>query len=224
MKKTIPLLALLLCLCLCASASAGADLSALSGNSFLKIASDPATGARFVTTTLKGKDLAFAHANESAGYYSAAQWDILVWPAADGEYPVLRLNLRYYTDPAHGFDEIDSVTFTVSGKQYTFTDLFDPDLLDAAEGGYRQMVIIQIGEKNIDFVNNLFALESLCLESKDQTGPAFSVPAVLHGIEDIPVTLGAGFLLDGMAVQNAFAAIGGMDTLEKVESAPMTVR
>lgn len=223
MKKFLTLLTACLLLVLTASTAMAAtvDLSYVRSNPDI-FTIDPSSdgSAYFVETVLTAKDRHFTHKYESDYYWSSTQFDVLVLGIdSNDQYPVWRCWVIYANDTS--FKKIDSVTFVLGGKRYTFTDIDDPEnWYTQNETSYLEEMLIKFGMDNLEFV---VALEEYCnsLESVDD----FQCTLILHAAnEDITVTLGSGFALDFMLTKKAYLEMDGLSTIDRVISTEMTVR
>ncbi|MBR6705459.1 MAG: hypothetical protein IKI84_02090, partial [Clostridia bacterium] len=227
MKKTLSFILALALLCSCASTlAAGYDMTYIRENSnAFTIDVNEDSEVAFVESTLSAKERSFVHRYESDHRYSSTMFDVLVINyEKSSAYPVPRLWITYCADE---YIYYDSVTFTLNGKDYTFSGISDPDWRSKDEKGVVEEALIKFGTEAVDF---LFALKNyrekfasydeLMNETK---GP--KIKMVLHGrSEDITVTLGGGFLLDfTYIIEGAYMETGGLDYIENVISTTMSV-
>lgn len=177
--------------------------------------------AAFIETTLTAMERSFTHKYDSSKLYSTTKFDVLVVNyQTPSNYPIFRLWVSYCADDA--FQNIEKATFAMGNKQYTFSDISDPDwLVYDAESGYTEDVLIRFNEDNLSF---LMALEEMTtgkgtIEELNQS----DLRLILHGNEDIEITLGSGFLLDFIAIKNAWLTLNGKEYLDKVTGSDMSV-
>lgn len=221
MKKFVALLSAVLMIVLSMSSAFAASLNLTyvrNNPDIFTIDLNSAGNAVFVETVLTAKDRHFLHKYESDYYWSSTQFDVLgLGYGTNDAYPVWRLWIVYANDI--GYQYIDSVTFILEGKSYTFTDIDDPDWLTHNETSYLEELLIKFGLENLDFV---VALEQYCNKLEDVDD--FQCTLILHGREDITVTLGGGFALDFVLTKKAYIEMDGLDTIDRVGSTPMTTR
>ncbi len=227
MKKLLSLFLALALLASCSSSfAAGYDLTYVEENdSVFTIDVDSDRGVAFIESTLSASDRSFTHKYESDYRYSSTMFDILVINYGESDaYPVPRLWITYCADK---YLYYDSVTFTVEGMDYTFTDIDDSEWRSKDEKGVIEQVLIKFGTENLKF---LAALEDLYEkyptynELMDEIdGP--KIRMVLHGRnEDLKVTLRSGFMLDyALIIQGAYINTDGLDYIGEVNSSHMTV-
>ena len=208
MKKTLSIL-LTLCLLL-ASASALADVDL----SYLKEQPDifdiyEGEEMSSACTTMTAGDLSFEHAHESDYNYSFTYFELWFEKGSDVIYPVL--NVVYCADDPLN---IYAISFDVEGTRYTFD--VDPDEPDQEEHGISESRIIFFGPESFDF---LVALENITddCDTADEM-MAHRITAILHGDEDLTVTLSDVFLIDFYIIlEEAYMELGGMDTFDQLE-------
>ena len=229
MKKLFSLFLALALLCSCASSlAAGYDMSYIRDyDSLFTVDVNDDEGVAFVESVLSASERSFVHKYESDYRYSSTMFDILVIDYdKSSAYPIARLWITYCADE---YIYYDSVTFTLDGKDYTFTGISDPDWRSEDEKGVVEKALIIFGTDNLEF---LAALQDYREQfgSYDElidevNGP--KVKMVLHGRnEDIAVTLGGGFMLDfALIIEGAFLETNGLDYIDKVTtSTSMTVK
>ena len=171
----------------------------------------------FIDTTLTSRDRHFSHRLESDRYWNTTMFDIICLDLSDdAPYAVWRLWVSYNSDICH--QNIHSITFVLHGKSYTFTDVSDSDWVTQSEGTYSEDLLIKFGTKNAAFIA---ALKRYAKELTDIAD--FSCTMILHGDEDLTVTLGEGFLLDFMLIDTAFMKMDGLDDFDRSSATPMTV-
>lgn len=216
MKKTLSFLLALCLLLTAASALADLDLS------YLKEYPDvfdvyEGDGFTSVCTTMTAADLSFVHAHESDYNYSSTYFELMYLDDYGVLYPIL--NVCYCADdPQH----IRAVSFDVEGTRYTFeVDPVEPEQL---EHGISEDLLIYFGPENADF---LVALENIVDEcSSADEMMTHRIPAILHGDEDLTVTLSDAFLLDfAIIMKDAYQRLDGnktFDQLSEVASALTT--
>lgn len=160
-------------------------------------------GAAYVTTTLPMSNRSFEHKYESEYQYSGTEFLLLIMRYGEsGEQGAYTLRIFYSTE--QGYQNIDSVSFIVGGKEYRFNDVLQVRQ-DFDGTTYTEMVAISFGLENMEF---LVAMEEQ-VKIAEATGDrlewfrANPIPIILHGKEDISSELGAGFYLDFMATKTA---------------------
>jgi len=178
--------------------------------------------AAFIESALSAKERSFVHKYESTYLYSTTKFDVLIANYnQSNNYPIFRLWITYCAD--NGYQNIDSATFVLGNKQYTFTEIDDPEWLQYdKEKGYIEEVLIRFNTENLDF---LLALEEAIKGKSDSVEALDSVKIklVLHGKEDIVVELGSGFWLDFMALKSAWLDVDGVSYLEDIIGTDMSV-
>ena len=212
MKKTLSFL-LALCLLLTASSAlADVDFSYVKENpDFFEVYEGDVL--RTIRSTMTSKDLSFEHAHESDYYYSTTYFELGFLKNSNVIYPMLAVN--YFADNPLN---ITAVSFDVEGTRYTFA--VNPDEPKQLENGIQEKCLIYFGPGSIDF---LIALEDIVLacENADEL-MEHRIPAVLHGDEELTVTLSNVFLLDYyFIIEDAYKALNGQDSfalLAEVES------
>ena len=226
MKKLLSLL-LIAMLLVCSVSSAFAaklDLSPIEAESELYTIDLSEDGeAAFIETTLTAQHRSFVHKYESTNLYSTTMFDVLVVDYGTSDnYPIIRLWVSYCADDH--FQNFDSVTFTVGNKEYTFTDISDPEWqIQDEESGYIEDVLIRFNEDNMIFLEALEEMTSgndATIEELDQ----LTVKMVLHGDEDIETTLSGGFLLDFLAIKSAWMDLNGLDYIDEASGSKLSVK
>ncbi len=175
----------------------------------------------FVDSELTVKDRSFIHKYESDNRYSATEFDVLLIDYSRSSIRAVPRLWIYYS--ADEYLYVNSVTFNVGGKAYTFTDIASPDRRRKDDKGAMEDLLIKFGFDNCDF---LIALEEFIkpYNTLDLLKDA-KITMTLHGTEDVTVELGFGFLLDfAVVIKGAYININGFDTiLEVVNPTPMQV-
>lgn len=229
MKKTvIRMLSLLLCLTcvfstcgVAAAATKPLDLTPIRGSSLYDISVNKDDDVAFITSTLTTADRSFNHKYENDYLYSSTEFDIIVINYfEDNAYPVFRLWI-YYTADDYNYNT--GVTFTLGGKDYTFSGISGSDSLTKKDNGVCEDLLIKIGTDNADFLLALLEYGKPFEAEGFDNYKDIAIPMTLHGVEDINVTLDAGFLLDFYALINAFSNINGIDYLSKANATSMKV-
>ena len=225
MKKTACLLLAVLLLCLSAAASASEskfDMKPLQENEYLTIDVNEEKNIAFVQSFLQAGDTAFSHKANSDAKYSYTRFDLLVLNYGDesSAFPVMRLWVNVCTKDVK-FD-FDSITFTIDGKAYTFTGLYNAEFVEEEDGGENlQRMLLRFGNENLEF---LAALEKLFNSTSSyEELMAISIPVVLHGTEDVSTEMGGGLLMDFMSIDDAYFSSNGASYISLVASTPMTV-
>ncbi len=235
MKKWTALVLCLTLICSCFSAvlaesggtaaSAGYDLSTILENtSMFTVDVDEEQNVAFVESNISVSMKAFTHQYESEKRYSYPHFDILVVNyGTEAAYPVLRLWTTYCADQ---FLNISSITFTVGGKDYTFTEVADEGRKVSDEDGAKENLLIRFGDGNLEFLvaleNSLNGYEELTDLLDETKAPQLKV--VLHGDEDVEVTLGGVFLVDFLFIcEKGFADTNGFNYLSNVQGTPVTI-
>ncbi len=176
-------------------------------------------GAVFIESRLSAQERAFIHKYESTTRFSSTKFDEVVLnyntPSA---CLVLRLWITYCAD--NDYLNIDSATFNIAGKSYTFTNM-TPSLSQDDQGFVEQQMIM-FGSNNLQFLADL---EDLFDDAEDPTAAATTMRGqlVLHGKEDLTVDLGGGFFLDYLVMKSAFIEMNGINFLQFVDETPMTI-
>ena len=226
MKKLLSfLLTAILLVCSVSSAfAAKLDLSPIEAESELYTIDISEDGeAAFIETTLTAQHRSFVHKYESTALYSTTMFDVLVVDYGTSDnYPIIRLWVTYCADDH--FQNFDSVTFTVGNKEFTFTDISDPDwLIQDEESGYIEDVLVRFNEDNLVFLDaltDLTAGNASTIEGLNE----LEVKMVLHGDEDIEATLSGGFLLDFLAIKSAWLDLNGPDYLDQASGSDLSVK
>lgn len=221
------LVSLILCLCLTVALGAPAcaeeafDMSVLRDNKYLKIDVNTEDGIAFVESTFSVAERSFTHQYESTTHYSYSWFDMLIMDYfKSGAYPILRLWFKVATEGQYYY--FTSVTITVDGKEYTFSDVADTGWFENKDNNYNQDLLIKFGLDNISF---LVALENYVnqFQSYEEIEKA-SVKAVFHGTTDIETELGSAFLIEFLVFKSAFLDCNGLQHLTDVASpTPMKV-
>ena len=147
----------------------------------------------FITTTLNAASRCFHHDNEHDQYYSTFESDILVHDYFSSEpYGVMRIWINYF---AKDFLNINSVTFQIGGKDYTFTGCCENDWkVKLDNGGVEEQALIIASDSNWDFWSALIdILDPLLENGLDDFTP---IPVILHGSRDVTITMDAGAAVD----------------------------
>lgn len=178
--------------------------------------------AAFIESQLSAENRSFTHKYENSKLYSTTEFDVLIVDyQQSSNYPIFRLWVIYCADNA--YQNIESITFQLDKKQFTFSDVSDDDWLSYdKENGYMEEMLIRFGEDNLDF---LVAIEEAIKDKSDsvETLSEVEIKMVLHGKEDIVVELGTGFLLDFMALKSAWLELNGLDYIEDINGNDMSV-
>ena len=216
MKKTASLLLSLCLLLSAASALADVDLTYVKENPDIFEVYE-GEGTCSISTTMTSGDLSFEHAHESEYYYSSTYFELWILDGEDVIYPVLSVNYCA-DDPLN----ITAVSFDVEGVRYTFQ--VEPDEPTQFDNGISEDHLIFFGPENIAF---LAALENI-VDAYDNADDLMEnrITAILHGDEDLTVTLSDAFLLDYyIVIKDAFLTLNGMDTFDKLDfiATPMTM-
>ena len=220
MKKLICVMLCALLLGSAALADDAFDLSVIRNNDNLTIDVNRDEGVAFVESTLSTGSRAFEHSREASELYSSTKHDLLILDYFSSEpYPIFRLWFNLSTDDR--FYYVNSVTFTLGGKDYTFTDVADPDWFYELDNGYLQQLLIKFGVENVDFTLAVLDLIGP-LETADDYYAA-RVPVVFHGTEDITAELSAGYLVEYLLFTNVLLESNGVDYLDKANDTPMKV-
>lgn len=150
----------------------------------LEISREEDNSCLYVTDTLEVEELAFSHDQESEQFYSYADFDIIVLhPDTEDALPLLRLWI--YLNTRDSSLDVSSVTFTAMGKEYTFSELSDPEDFSEREGDYRQVMLIRFDSESMDFIYDL-AME----QGFGAMSGGAKIPVVFHGTRDIEVEMG----------------------------------
>ncbi len=235
MKKWTALVLCLVLICSCFSvvsaesaggeATAAYDISSVTDNNDMyTVDVDEANGVAFVESNIPASMEAFTHKYESESRYSSMHFDILVVDYGTKKaIPALRLLATYCADE---FLNINSVTFTLDGMDYTFSDVAVEQAKVKDEEGAAENLIIKFGNENATFlvaVENLITGFSNLDDLLDET-KAPKIKMVLHGDEDVEATLGGIFLVDFIFIcEQVFLQTGGVSYMKYVEGNPMTV-
>ena len=145
---------------------------------------EDATGSIYVYNNYSAEDLSFPHADESDNFYSYLDFDIIILhPGTDSVRPILRSWISLSTqDRSH---EITSVTFRVNGRDYTFTELSDPeDFIIREDGSHQQVMLIRFDPDSLSFLTDL----ALAHAFGDDSFEVF-----FRGAEDIETEIGPNF-------------------------------
>lgn len=228
MKKLLALLTALLMLTLPLSALASTlDLSFVRNHTdkLYTIDVDTASDLAFIESQLSIEGRSFTHKYDSAYRYSYLKWDVLVmdYSAGANAVPCLRLWVVYAADNRH--QNINSVTFTIDGVDYTFTGVGSAERRTHDENGYRESMLIKFGMNNLDF---LVAMDRVIPDDHDSVDDLANLPITLtlHGDEEFTVHLGSGFVLDFLAMEDAFIESNGLDYFDQdlFTTTPVTIK
>ena len=228
MKKLISFILVLALLCLFLTPSfADFDLSYIRNNvDDYTINVDAEENLAFIETNISIPLKAFSHVYESKNRYSYTSFDILVINYFEtSAYPILRLWIYYAADQ---FLNVNSVTFTVSGTEYTFSGISNSEYRVKDENGTMEGLLLIFGYENIDFILALAALieaySTKGIETLADPNNGMKVKMVLHGTRDVETVLGSGFALDSLfMIMNAFLYIDGYTYLDKAYATKMSV-
>ena len=154
----------------------------------LTISTSESSGSIFISNELPVEDLAFSHDMESDEYYSYTDFDMLVMdPDQDTVRPVLRMWI--YLNTKESFLDISSVTFTLMGKEYTFSELSEEDDYEERENDFCQTMLIRFDSNSLDFLSDL-AME----QAFGQLSGQEPMRVVFHGTRDLEVQMGSNLL------------------------------
>ena len=189
--------------------------SAYAAEGRIRIEENPdKTGNTYVYNSFTAEDLSFTHPYESDHYYSYADFDIVVVNAgSEGELPILRLWITLFTQRIS--PDISSLTFTVGGQEYTFSDLLENDSVTQMNGESKQTILIRFDRASLEF------LEDLAYNYLTGTD---SFQVVFHGTEEIEAELGDHFW-DVFAIYwSQYLNSNAADWLGNYDGTPMTIR
>ena len=196
------------------------DMSAIRNNEYLEIDVDNEKEVGYVESTLSSHERSFTHSKEATNLYSTTQMDFLIIDYFSSKaYPVWRLWMSVATDDK--FYHITSVTFTIDGKDYTFSNVADKDWFFERDNGYIQQLLIKFGVENSEFILAVLKV----LESAPDFDTAFAtrIPVVFHGTEDITAELGDGFIGEFMIFLHVLSESNGIEFMNKVHDTPLKV-
>ena len=219
MKRAILCLCLALALLLAAvPALADLNIQPLRDNSRFKITVDNDISAAYIESTMEPKDLAFTHRYDTTNRYSFTSFDIILTNYnTDSMRSTARL-LIYYTAPR--FQNIESVTFTLGGQDYTFSDIHPNGTYQTTDStGIQEIVLVRFGYNTDEFYS---ALRSLVDEHTFEELQSITIPMVLHGDEDIAAVLTGNFMVDFFYHYYAMVAIGA-DPMSNFSTSDMSV-
>lgn len=218
MKKLLSLfVACILLISACPALADELDLSYVEANQDIYVLDRTDDDYYFIDTVLSASDLHFEHRYESDAYWNYTFFDILCLDATSDEpCPIWRLWIRYASELA--YQNIDSITFEINGKRFTFSDVSEPEWLQMRESTYIEDMLIVFGEHTMDFIVELKKARKALNDIDD-----FSCTMTLHGDEDIVTTLGGNFLLDFILMDDAFMAMDGLDYIDLYTGTTMTV-
>ncbi len=203
MKRAAALFLALALLLSASSAMADFDLSHLKENPqvFSVTETDLST---FVSSQMNAEQLFFTHPYESESMYSFTYFSLWLPAGMDKIWPVLKV--FYASDRPIN---MTGISFEVGGVQYTFTGELHE--LEEEEDGITEDIAIFFGPENLDF---LAALETYVDEDNLESLLSTPISAVIHGDEDLAVTLNEAFMLDFyVVIEMAMFDLGGLDKL-----------
>lgn len=221
MKRILASLTVLLLMLLPAASAFAAtpDLSYVEANSDVFAISESNDGKDiFITTTLTAQNLHYLHKYESNYYWSFTRFEVAVRDYAGPDaLCVWQLWITYANDVK--LMDIDSATFLFNGNRFTFSELSNPQLQTSNETSHIEELQICFGVNNKPF---LLALEEYCatLNSADE----FQCTLILHGEEDVTVTLGGSFALDFLATRQVYIEVDLPESLQTYTGNPMTLK
>ena len=226
MKKLVSLIIALLVMACPMMAMAGSfDGSVFQGLYFSSIATldlNEDGSVAFVESQLTAATRSFTTPYEHPRYYNSTLWDIVI-PRYDTGTPAprIRLWIRSYGTQ---FANIEGVSFQLNGKTYTFTGVSDPErqTYKEEEDAYTERLLIIFDDQSLDFIAEMEAYCETCntVEAMNE----HPITMILHGDEDIVVTLGSGFMSDFMIIKELFIDCGGLDYLKDGGGNTMIVR
>ena len=226
MKKLVSLIIALLVMACPMMAMAGSfDGSVFQGLYFSSIATldlNEDGSVAFVESQLTAATRSFTTPYEHPRYYNSTLWDIVI-PRYDTGNPAprIRLWIRYYGTQ---FANIEGVSFQLNGKTYTFTGVSDPErqTYKEEEDAYTERLLIIFDDQSLDFIAEMEAYCENCntVEAMNE----HPITMILHGDEDIVITLGSGFMSDFMIIKELFIDCGGLDYLKDGGGNTMIVR
>ncbi len=208
-----------------ALAAEGFDMSEVESNTkYYTVDVDRDSDVAFIESTLTREQLSFVHKYESEYRYSSTHFDVLAIDYRDDSkrYPVPRL---WVTWCAGDYQNIESVTFEIEGREFTFSDCWDREWRTKDEKGVVEELLIKMGTENADFMMALNSYAKNNQEAIIRDPSSLKIPITLHGNEDIRAELSGYFMQDYMMIiVGAYYNHGGLETIDKVNSTPMTVR
>ena len=168
------------------------------------------------------EQLSFTHRYEHPTKYSFVYTDLLTVDYSTSKaYPVLRTWVEYCGTERCDFD---TVTITLCGRDYTFTDVSDPDWVEEIEdgGGYAETLLIIYGKNNLDFAMAVLGAVNACSSEQDFCEKTF--PMTLSGRRTLEVELSGYAVLDMAHMLGGFFRTADLAMLEKVsDPTPVTV-
>lgn len=224
MRLTAMLMAIALLVCTVGTAMAADayDLTFVKESDYYKLTEDLEEEVAYIESTFSDdvSAIAFTHQYESSEYYSYAYSDIILLDCPANPQPIWRM---WITVQAQKPLNINSVTFTVDGKDYTFSEISNPDRVSQNDNGdTREELLIRFDNYSVDFLIALEQMVNSCESAQEIIEKEIKV--VLHGDEDIETVFNGNIWFDWFAVKNAMSEGNGFIHLfQKTDGTPVTV-
>ena len=182
----------------------------------------------FIQTVAEADSRAFATPYESNLYYSAVFPELMIenWPREDERTAQLRIWIRYRGSKALN---INAVSVIMGGSDFRFVDVTEAEWSATKDDGTAAQDAVIVLGSNPGNATCFAYLLAMAIEygqnlASDPKSPAPEVTLVLHGDEDVEVTLPAGFWTElGMFAFN-LDAVQGFPFLTRTTGTPCFVK
>ena len=188
---------------------------------------ESSTDTAYITINNSNEARSFGHPYVSEKYYSIVFPELMVMDYSEetNRMPFLRIWFRYRGTKRLN---INAVTFMSDTGEYRFTDVTEPDWIATKEDGTEAQDLMIFAGKREDtayFFAYLLDASAQYYVQKCSTEDKSSVPApawkvVLHGDEDITVTLPEGFWTDMGIFALSLNKINGFSYILKNDGSP----
>ncbi len=191
------------------AAACALDLSPALNDRQLSLTLIPESDAAVIDSSdvFSAEDLHFEHKYDHPDYWSVMQSDILIvnYSGAD-PYPVMRTMLYYNGTVPAG---VNAVSFILGDRTFRLTGLELHKQMGMDRDRAYEAMLILYGPDTMAFADAVIAYAEEAAANGEQD--TLQATMVLHGTEDLTVTLNAEPLLDLYHVASGFKAIGGPD-------------
>ena len=214
------LMTLAMLLAACVPALAELDLTHTRESTLFRIDEGAGGEYAFVSLALDITEMGFTHRYALSDQPSFAYSDLLInrYGTADA-YAVWRLWFEYKATQSLN---IHAVTILLDGKSYTFSDLSGLVNNEEHDDYILETPCIVFGSQNTEFwLDYLIKCETL--ENKVEILNGWNLPVILHGDEDVEITVNGATLFSLFAVGEEMANISGIASIIEREGTPVEV-
>lgn len=177
-------------------------------------------GVAIIESGMSPSSRSFQHVKQSDQYISSTQFDLLLLEYNTPQvYPVWRLSINFFSSDA--FHEINSITFVLKNKKYTFNNLYEPSACYKAGDSYLQRLCIIFGYGNMQFLEDLNDLTKGT--SSYEELKQISIPVIFTGKDTTKGTLNTGFTMEYRLFRANWLLSNAFRDIVKVEGTPCSI-